>query len=166
MSGRLLLIVSCLQRKRRDPGLLPAIERYDGGHFRVLRKARREGYGPATMDVLILSAEHGLLAASTPILSYDQRITRNRANAPQSHVLRVLQIYARQNIYHEVYVDLGHNYQAAVEGLAQAFNGSLVVYAKGRIGQRLAQLQSWLVAPYREGVDVGESFGKVREWLS
>ena len=37
VSGRLLLIMSCSQRKRPDLGLLPAIERYDGGHFRVLR---------------------------------------------------------------------------------------------------------------------------------
>src|SRR5436305_3237505 len=50
-----VLILSCSQRKRLDFGLLPAIERYDGGHFRVLRKARREGYWPEAMDVLILS---------------------------------------------------------------------------------------------------------------
>jgi hypothetical protein len=118
------------------------------------------------MDVLILSAKHGLLAASTPILSYDQRITRDRANELQSQVLQVLQICARQNIYREVYVDLGRDYQAAVEGLAQVFNGSLVVYAKGRIGQRLAQLQRWLVSQYKEEIDVGESFRRMREWIS
>ncbi|MFN8458221.1 MAG: hypothetical protein U0401_26815 [Anaerolineae bacterium] len=28
-----LLILACSQRKRPDPGLLPAIERYDGGSF-------------------------------------------------------------------------------------------------------------------------------------
>jgi hypothetical protein len=76
------------------------------------------------MDVLILSAKHGLLAASTPIPSYDQRITRGRANELQSQVLQVLQICARQHTYREVYVDLGRDYQAAVEGLAQVFNGS------------------------------------------
>ena len=48
-SGRLLLIVSCSQRKRLDPGLLLALDRYDGGHFRILRKAQREGQWPETM---------------------------------------------------------------------------------------------------------------------
>jgi hypothetical protein len=51
-SGRLLLIVSCSQRKRPDPGLLPALDRYDGGHFRILREAQREGYWPETMELL------------------------------------------------------------------------------------------------------------------
>ena len=166
VSGRLLLILSCSQRKRLDLGLLPAIERYDGGHFRILRKARREGYWPETMDVRILSAKYGLLAASTLITNYDQKITRDRASELQNPVLQVLQTCARQNTYREVYVDLGRDYQAAVEGLTQVFNGSLVVYAKGRIGQRLAQLQSWLVSQYREGIDVGESFGRMREWIS
>lgn len=98
VSGRLLLILSCSQRKRLDLGLLPAIERYDGGHFRVLRKARREGYWPEAMDVLILSARYGPLAASTPITNYDQKITRDRANELHSQVLQVLQTCARQNI--------------------------------------------------------------------
>jgi hypothetical protein len=150
-SGRLLLIVSCSQRKRPDPGLLPALDRYDGGHFRILRKARRERYWPETMDMLILSAKYGLVAGSTPITNYDQKITRDRAKELHSQVLQVLQTCTRQHTYREVYVDLGQAYQAAVEGLAQVFNGSLIVYAKGRIGQRLAQLQSWLVAQYREG---------------
>lgn len=34
MSKR-LLILACSQRKRPDPGLLPAIERYDGPQFQV-----------------------------------------------------------------------------------------------------------------------------------
>jgi len=165
-SGRLVLIVSCSQRKRPDPGLLPALNRYDGGHFRILRKARREGYWPETMDMRILSAKHGLLAGSTPITNYDQKITRDRANELHSQVLQVLQTGARQHTYREVYVDLGRDYQAAIEGLTQVFNGSRVVYAKGRIGQRLAQLRSWLVSQYREGIDVGESFGRMREWIS
>jgi len=59
-------------------------------------------------------------------------------------------------------VVLGHS----VEGLTQVFDGSRVVYAKGRIGQRLAQLGSWLVSQYRGGIDVGESFGRMREWIS
>src|SRR5262245_4306372 len=44
-----LLIMACSQRKRSEPNLLPAIERYDGVHFRVLRKAQREGYWPANL---------------------------------------------------------------------------------------------------------------------
>ena len=78
---RYLLIVACSQRKRSDPGLLPAIERYDGVNFRVLRKARREGYWPENLDVLILSAKYGLLKPDTLIEDYDSRMTQERASA-------------------------------------------------------------------------------------
>ena len=70
-----LLIVTCSQRKRPDPGLLPAIERYDGVHFRVLRKARQEGHWPANLDVLIVSTKYGLLDLDTAIENYDLRMT-------------------------------------------------------------------------------------------
>jgi hypothetical protein len=61
-----LLIVSCSQRKRSELGPLPTLERYDGVHFRVLRKARREGYWPEKLNVLIVSARYGLLELDTP----------------------------------------------------------------------------------------------------
>ena len=76
---RSLRIVACSQRKRRDSGLLPAIERYDGLYFRVLRKARREGYWPANLDVLIVSAKYGLLELHTAIENYDLRMTPEQA---------------------------------------------------------------------------------------
>jgi hypothetical protein len=37
-----MLILACSRRKRPDEGLLPAIERYDGPAFRVLRHFLRE----------------------------------------------------------------------------------------------------------------------------
>jgi hypothetical protein len=142
---RSLLIVSCSQRKRADAGLLPAIERYDGGNYRLLRKAKREGYWPERLDVLILSAKYGLIEASTPIANYDQRMNHERAIELHTQTLQTLQTYARQNTYHEVYVDLGQDYTFAVEGIEELFNNSLVRNAKGRIGKRLAQLRTWIM---------------------
>jgi|SRR5215210_261396 len=37
-----MLILACSQRKRLDKKLLPAVERYDGAAFRVLRRFLRE----------------------------------------------------------------------------------------------------------------------------
>ena len=36
--SRHLLIISCTRRKSSDVGLIPAIARYDGPKFRVLRR--------------------------------------------------------------------------------------------------------------------------------
>jgi cytoplasmic iron level regulating protein YaaA (DUF328/UPF0246 family) len=147
---RYLLIVACSQRKRSDPGLLPAIARYDGGHFRVLRKAKREGYWSKNLDVLILSAKYGLIEASTPIANYEQRMNRKQASELKAQVTQVLDHYAKQRLYSEVYVDLGQDYRSAVEALTGLFKDQRVAYAYGRIGERLGQLKRWLAAKSKE----------------
>jgi hypothetical protein len=57
-SRKKLLLIACSNRKVRTRGLLPAIERYDGVTYRVIRKAMREGYFPPNVDVKILAARN------------------------------------------------------------------------------------------------------------
>jgi hypothetical protein len=47
-----LLILACSARKRLDKSALPAIERYDGVNFRVLKKLQREQNFPNDLNVL------------------------------------------------------------------------------------------------------------------
>lgn len=143
---RFLLIIACSQRKRPDPELLPAIARYDGGSFRVLRKAKREGYWAETLDVLILSAKYGLIDTSKLIANYEQRMSYNRAKEIRNQVLQSLKTYRDRNLYTQVYVDLSHDYQIAVEGITELFSNSQLTYAEGRIGERLKYLKNWLAA--------------------
>ena len=53
-----LLILACSQRKLDNKELLPAIERYDGGSYRVIRKAQREKCNLDNIEILILSAKY------------------------------------------------------------------------------------------------------------
>jgi len=149
---RYLLIVGCSQRKRSDPGLIPAIERYDGGHFRVLRKAKADGYWPENLDVLILSAKYGLITSHTPIEYYDQRMTSDQARQLNAQTVEKLRCSWGQCSYDEVYVDLGQGYYAAIEEIIRCFSTRSVRYAEGRIGVRLAQLKRWLIAKYEAGI--------------
>jgi hypothetical protein len=142
---RYLLIVACSQRKRTEAASLPAIDRYDGGSYKLLRKAQREGNWPDGLDILILSAKYGLIKSSTLIADYNQRMNRERAKELRAETLQTLQSHAQQDTYQEVYVDLGRDYFAAVGDLRPLFSGSLVIYARGRIGERLAKLKQWLV---------------------
>ncbi len=144
--SRYLLIVACSQRKRPDPGLLPAIERYDGVNYRVLRKAQRDGYWPNNLDVLILSAKFGLIRLDTPIENYNLRMTRERAMELQNKVGTDLDAQFRKNSYTAVYVNLGKEYLAALassQGLPKL--SSQTRYASGGIGKRMAQMKSWLI---------------------
>lgn len=141
---RYMLIIACSQRKSLEPGLLPALERYDGGSFRLLRKAKREGYLPERLDILILSAKYGLISASTSIATYEQRMTRERARELQAQTMQTLQIYARQHSYEEVYVDLGQDYYPAIGDVSKLFVNASIICAQGKIGKRLARVKHWL----------------------
>ncbi len=48
-----LLILACSARKRLETRALPAIERYDGVNFRVLKTLQREQNFPNDLNVLI-----------------------------------------------------------------------------------------------------------------
>lgn len=155
---RYLLIVACSQRKSDCPDLLPAIERYDGGNFRVLRKANRDGRLPETIDVLVLSAKYGLIEASTPISDYEQRMTQKRAAELQPLVTEKLHNHLQENTYDEIYVDLGQDYWPAINETANLFDTTSVIYAKGRIGQRLASLKGWLHSRSQAFLKQGDTY--------
>src|SRR5690348_4465403 len=84
-----LLILSCSQRKRPDLELLPAMDRYDGPSFRVLRRFLSQR-PTERLTVYILSAEFGLIPATLPIPDYDRRMTPQRARELQPQALEVI----------------------------------------------------------------------------
>lgn len=88
--ARRLLIMACSSRKSPAFGLLPAIERYDGVAFRVVKRLLRIVQFPPDVDVMILSAKYGLIGQDEPIGDYDLQMTpelawsRPRRTAPGS----------------------------------------------------------------------------------
>ncbi len=57
------LIIGCSKSKIKSPGHMPALQRYDGPSFRVLRRflaAESSPHAEGKVDVFILSAEFGL----------------------------------------------------------------------------------------------------------
>jgi len=144
-NARYMLIMACSHRKCLAPGLLSALELYDGGSYRLLRKAKREGYLPERLDILILSAKYGLISASTSIAYYEQRMTRERAKELQARTVQTLENYAQQHSYQEVYVDLGQDYYPAIGDVSKIFANASVICAQGKIGERLARVKHWLM---------------------
>jgi hypothetical protein len=119
-----LLIVTCSQRKRSNRELLPALERYDGIFFLILRKAQREGYLPDKLDVMIISAKYGLLEPDTAIETYDQRMTVAQAKQLKPVVAPLLTQRVAAQPYAEIFLN---------------------VDATGGIGQRARQMRCWLL---------------------
>jgi len=139
-----LLILSCSQRKRPDPDTLPAIERYDGPAFRVLRRYLRETSSDQP-DVHILSSRFGLIASSEHIPFYDQRMSLTRAQELMPSVSRNLRQILSSNLYSAVFVSFGLIYSLAIDtSLITDYEDLAFQAAKGTSGRRIAQLYDWL----------------------
>lgn len=139
-----LLILSCSERKATAPGRLPAIDRYDGPAFRVLRKYFREG-SPGAATVLILSAKYGLIAAERKIPWYDQRLSASMARTMRPRVLETARHVLQSRPWQSVGVCAGKEYQSALDGLAEFLpQGARVDLLAGGLGKRLAALRDWL----------------------
>lgn len=144
-----LLILSCSATKRPDPELLPALLRYDGPAYRLLRKALRELAEVHHPRIAILSAEFGLITNDTPIPCYDRRMDKTRAAALAPLVQRELNAILADTPT-DVFVHLGRDYLSA---LGTVPSGSWrISYAEGGIGERLGQLRRWLYASHRREV--------------
>lgn len=148
---RRLLILSCSKRKRSDESLLPAIERYDGPFFRVLRRylwtcSAADSGSQEQPETFILSAEFGLISAHQPIPFYEHRMTAERAEALRPDVLNTVRhLLAPGQSYHELFLCLGQEYHHALEGWERWRPPDLAVRcAHGSIGVRQAQLRDWL----------------------
>jgi hypothetical protein len=137
-----LLIIACSQRKKPDPGLLSAIERYDGPAFRVLRKYLAERHADVP-SVVILSAKFGLIDASTGIQDYDHRMSAARARELGERVLEAGRpLLAGRR---EVAVCVGKEYRPALDALLGAVpSGTALGFIQGGRGLRLTRLRSWL----------------------
>jgi hypothetical protein len=139
-----LLILACSQRKTSGKGQLPAINRYDGPAFRVLRKFLRENPDPA-LTVLILSAKYGLIESERKIPFYDCRLFRTTTARLQRQVLGTARNILRSQPWQAVGICAGKNYRSALVGFAEEIpEGIRLDVLEGGLGRRLTALRDWL----------------------
>jgi len=141
-----LLVMSCSQRKRQTPGLLPAVERYDGPAFKVLRRFLREQPEVAEhLEVFILSAAYGLFPAKHPVRDYDRVMTPQRTAELHKDVLATFTDVVGNGTWAEICLALSKRYMAALEGWNSLIPaGVSITMADGPQGIRLAKLKRWL----------------------
>ena len=146
MNGkRRLLILSCSQLKDASHEPLPAIDRYNGPLFLVLRRFLRECPRRARLlDVYILSAAYGLIPGDFPTAWYDRKLNTSRVVELQSQVNTTFLEILRYN-YISICFVLGKTYLRAFENLRQlvpAHTEPIVAY--GPMGTKQTQLKKWL----------------------
>ena len=139
--GGYLLLLGCSDRKCEGHNLAPALELYDGGNFRVLRKYLRENGWPPGLMIKIISAKYGIIDATTFIESYNQRLNKKMAQKMNPEVMHSLKEVGSPT---SVFVNLGKDYLPAVSCLTTLFNADNIIYADGGIGKKQRKLKQWL----------------------
>jgi hypothetical protein len=140
-----LLLLSCSKAKVETVGLLPAIERYNGVMFRVLRRYLRQKLENQTnLEILILSAEFGLITIEKKIPLYDHYMTTKRANQLRPVVATFLKEFLSENIYDSILICLGKKYHSTLEDSKLDKFSPLLLRTTGSTGFQLQQLKSWL----------------------
>jgi hypothetical protein len=139
-----LLILACSARKNPETLLLPAIERYTAPPFVLVRRYLKTNH-KADVDILILSAEYGLIAADHTIANYDRKMTPERVIELQSPVDEKLNTVLAEKSYQEVCLGMSKLYLKTFDN----FNFSLypelqVTKIVGGFGKVLAELHYWL----------------------
>ncbi len=149
---RRLLIISCSQAKRRSAGLMPAIDRYDGPAFRVLRKFLRETSHDRPV-VLILSGRHGLIDSKLPIRYYDLPMSAKRADSLRPATLERLARVLTAKDWDCLALCLSARYRKAVHGLERILpQHTRFEVLDGGLGSRLTRLHQWLRVPSRQNL--------------
>jgi len=141
-----LLLLACSRRKQAVPHLLPALERYQGPQFQVVRKFLLAHPEMKTkLDIAILSARLGIISSTEPILDYDQRMTPEQATSLQPIALASLRQYFQHTAYQRCCISLGKDYLSAIVGVEDLVpSGCEITYTRGSQGERLSQLFDWL----------------------
>jgi hypothetical protein len=143
--GPRLLIVGCSARKRPTNGKAIAWDVYDGNVFRTLKAVDRASHLPPDLEILILSAKHGLMPAQTRIARYDQRMSLARADELASQNRQTLREVLGKTRYREVFLCMGQTYLESLQPFSVWAESRLSVrVADGRIGEKLRKLKHWV----------------------
>lgn len=140
------VILGCSRTKNESPELLPAIQRYDGPSFKVLRRyLDKNPDGGQMLDVFVLSAQYGLISGQTSTANYDRRMTDQRAVEISDKVMEKIQRDLLSKNYDEIFLSMGRAYLRALNGLNELVNGHTeVIISDGTAGRKLTALRNWL----------------------
>lgn len=142
-----LLLLACSRRKLPGAEPIPAIERYDGPAFRLVRRylaANKPNRYPQT-DIRILSARFGLIPATQPIPEYDERMTARRAAELKPDIDAELSRTLGALRYSHVLLCMGRAYLNALgEATLTLPNVATLTAATGSMGRQLVGLHGWL----------------------
>ena len=146
-----LLIMPPSYRRNTSEKELPALQRYDGVLYRVLRKALREKT-LEDLDILILTEDLRLVKAEEKI-PFKPPIGQKWSGWGPAEIpdkvkednLEFLKKLSSTRKYDEIFIALGMKFRKAIEGIENIFPKTKIIYIQGRgLGEYAKMLKEWL----------------------
>jgi hypothetical protein len=145
-----IVIAGCSRRKLPSPVPVPALDLYQGGCIPALR-ARCAAEPGLRARTWIISGQHGLLHADTPVLPYDRQMDPRRAAELRPQVSAALRTGClRDGIPSQALVIAEPAYQVALADLPALLGTGTVTWISDPSTQwprARAILDSWRPAP-------------------
>ena len=143
-----LLIVGCSATKDPAAGLLPALDRYRGAYYQMIRQVPAD----ELPEIVILSAELGFIRSDAMIPDYDRRLTKVRAAELLPGAPVQFADALRLGCYHydEILVAAGWIYRQVIDVALDAMENKRGfpfyrrAHTTGGIGTQRGQLKLWL----------------------
>jgi hypothetical protein len=151
------IIIASSQRRVIEPKTpIPALDRYSGVSFRIVRKYKRERK-LRSVDILIVSEEYGVLT-ETEKIPYDEPFEGKTLHltgeaiekSRKSNLERLKQLFSRTK-YSEIFVDVGKDYLRLIDGF-EDLTSAKVTYASGKgLGLKARHLMQWIKGQNTQG---------------
>ncbi len=165
--GKKLLILGCSKTKLSAYGDIPALDRYDGPMYKVVRKFLREREWPQDLSIGALSAKYGLFGVLRGIEDYDKRMNKAIAQAKAHECLTILRKW-RDDGHSFTYLPLGKEYLPALQPGLDSLNIRHRKFNGGQ-GKKLSQVKTFLNAtsskPRRKAAQVEGGTGQTSYFL-
>jgi len=120
---------------------VPALDLYDGYFFRIIKKSLRANRFQPGLDIIIISAEHGIVEPDEEIGYYDRRMGTERAEELNGDVVTAVARKVDENKYDNIWINLGKDYLPAVDGVEDAVDVPVRYIEGGGIGMKGKRLK-------------------------
>jgi len=149
-----LIVVSSSSRRLKEPTEpIPALERYTGIYFKLLKKYEREKR-LKNVDVLIVSERFGILHAEDRIPYHEPfsagygvlKMKKGEMKKLRERNLKKLKEVFDKTDYSEIFVNVGKQFFELIRGF-ETLTKAKIVYASGPgLGPKAQHMKKWILS--------------------
>lgn len=152
-SRRLLIMSEAVSKRHQPKEPIPAIERYEGVFFGVVRKLKREGKLQG-VDIVIVSQEYGIIGPNSKVPYYESKskdfgsridLTKDEVEKIRRENLVKLASIIKEMHSSEIIINVGKAYLKLIEGLEDLTRAKIIQVEGRSLGLKAKKLREIMI---------------------